>query len=657
MNSQKIKFIDLFAGIGGFHTAFHQINCECVFASEIDESARNTYIQNYYSISPKLFDDGFFNDDIRKISPSQIPDFDVLCAGFPCQPFSQAGYKKGFTDGRNSERGNLFFNIVDILDAKKPKAFFLENVRGIQNHDNGNTLKVIREILEDELGYSFYLKIIRATDYGLPQHRPRAFMIGFRDEGFLKGFEFPENLPLKFNMSDVFDGECSREIGFTLRVGGAGSNINDRRNWDSYLVNNKVIRIQPQHALKIQGFPSDFKLPSSRTEAMKQLGNSVAVDAIKACASELISHMNRLGKQKIKKDPMAKTLNKGERTELYTFLKILVNKKLEFCDEDLNPNGESFKVHKVSTLNIKEMVFLDNDIVTVENETGSKSDVSKVVKKRDLLEIKNGILNNVSTFEIKKAKKIFEELGINIIRGGASNQKADIVLDVSQNKKNFKNEGFGIKSYFGAKPTLLNASGSNTNFIFELINFDEKYLDEINGIDTRTKITDRLNKIYEKCSNLKFYKVEADVMNYNLKVLDDELPRLLASLLLNFYINRTNILSDNLREIFDNELINYNLSLDYKAYTIKVKRFLIAILLGMFSSKKWGGINTSNGIIVVKDDGSQVVFHITKLPILENFLFKNIKFDTPSSTRHRFGSIYKERNGKFYIKLNIQLRF
>ena len=656
MNNTKIKFIDLFAGIGGFHTAFHQLKCECVFASEIDESARNTYIQNFYSISPKLFDDGFFNDDIRKISASQIPDFDILCAGFPCQPFSQVGFKKGFSDGRDSERGNLFYNIVDILDAKKPKAFFLENVRGIHSHDNGNTLKIIRKILEEELGYSFYLKIIRATDYGLPQHRPRAFMIGFRDEGLLKGFEFPKSLPLKFNMSDVFGGECSREIGFTLRVGGAGSNINDRRNWDSYLVNNEVIRIQPQHALKIQGFPSDFKLPTSRTEAMKQLGNSVAVDAVKACASELIAHMNILESQKIKRDPMKKTRNKGEWTELYTFLKILVDKKLEFCDEDLNPNREEFKVHKVSTLNIKEMVFLDKDIITVENETGTKSDVSKVIKKSDLLEIKNEILN-VSTFEIKKAEKIFEELGINIIRGWTSYQKADIVLDVSQNKKIFKNEGFGIKSFFGAKPTLLNASGSNTNFIFELINFEESYLDEINGIDTRTKITDRLNKIYEKCSNLKFYKVEADVMNYNLKVLDDELPRLLASLVLNFYINRTNFLSHNLREIFDSKLKNYTSSLDYRAYTIKIKRFLIAILLGMFSGKKWNGINTSNGTIVVKTNGSQVVFHITKLPILENFLFKNIKFDTPSSTRHRFGSIYKERNGKFYIKLSIQLRF
>ena len=204
MNSQKqIKFIDLFAGIGGFHYALHQLGCECVFSSEVDESARITYERNYSSISPELFENGMFNDDIRKISPLEIPDFDILCAGFPCQPFSQAGYKEGFADGKNSERGNLFFNIVDILEEKKPKAFFLENVRGIINHDNSRTFKIIREILEDELGYSFYFKVVKATDYGLPQHRPRAFMIGFRDEGLLKGFSFPPNTQLKFNMSDV----------------------------------------------------------------------------------------------------------------------------------------------------------------------------------------------------------------------------------------------------------------------------------------------------------------------------------------------------------------------------------------------------------------------------------------------------------------------
>jgi len=230
LESYKFKFIDLFAGIGGFHLAMHELGGECVFASEMDKHARTTYEHNFRKISPELFKNDMFNDDIRKVSVSEIPDFDVLCAGFPCQPFSQAGYKRGFDDNHSSERGNLFFNITEILDEKRPKAFFLENVRGIVNHDNGNTFKVIRNILENELGYSFYFKVVKATDYGLPQHRPRAFMIGFRDEGFMRGFEFPPNKPLKYNMSYVWGGICSRDIGFTLRVGGRGSSIHDRRN-------------------------------------------------------------------------------------------------------------------------------------------------------------------------------------------------------------------------------------------------------------------------------------------------------------------------------------------------------------------------------------------------------------------------------------------
>ena len=147
-NVIKFKFIDLFAGIGGFHLAMHRLGGECVFASEIDSQARKTYEYNYKTISPELFNNGLFNNDIRNIMPNDIPDFDLLCAGFPCQPFSQAGYKRGFNDNHNSERGNLFFNIVDIIEAKKPKAFFLENVRGLVNHDLGRTFKIIRDILE-----------------------------------------------------------------------------------------------------------------------------------------------------------------------------------------------------------------------------------------------------------------------------------------------------------------------------------------------------------------------------------------------------------------------------------------------------------------------------------------------------------------------------
>ena len=165
----EFTFIDLFAGIGGFHIALHNLGGKCVFASEMDTHARKTYEHNFKKISPELFKNKMFNDDIRSMTVSDIPDFDVLCAGFPCQPFSQAGHKRGFDDNHNSERGNLFFNIAEILEEKKPKAFFLENVRGLIKHDNENTFKVIRNILENELGYSFYFKVVKASDYGLPQ--------------------------------------------------------------------------------------------------------------------------------------------------------------------------------------------------------------------------------------------------------------------------------------------------------------------------------------------------------------------------------------------------------------------------------------------------------------------------------------------------------
>ena len=299
MKQKKFKFIDLFAGIGGFHLAMHKLGGECVFASEIDRYARKTYIHNFKKISPQLFEEDLFNEDIRNIVADEIPDFDLLCAGFPCQPFSQAGYKRGFDDTHNSERGNLFFNIADILEVKRPKAYFLENVQGLVNHDRGKTFKLIRKVLEMDLGYSFYYQIVKASDYGLPQLRPRTFIVGFRDKEFFKGFNFPEKLPLEFNMSDVWGGVCSREIGFTLRVGGRGSNISDRRNWDSYLVDGKVKQITYVEARKMQGFPDHFEFPVSSTQAIKQLGNSVAVNAIRVVGKNVIAYMNSLESKKI----------------------------------------------------------------------------------------------------------------------------------------------------------------------------------------------------------------------------------------------------------------------------------------------------------------------------------------------------------------------
>lgn len=283
----KVTFIDLFAGIGGFHLALHNVGAECVFASEWDDSARLTYETNFRKISSNLFKNGNFAGDITKVDKKNIPDFDILCAGFPCQPFSQAGFKKGFSD----IRGTLFFDIAEIIRVKKPKAFFLENVRGLYSHDEGRTFETIQETLTEELGYSFDHAIVKASDHGLPQHRPRLFMVGFKKND--SEFEFPKKRKLKYTMSDVMKGEVDREIGYTLRVGGKRSPIGDRRNWDGYIVNGEVRRLTPSEGKKMQGFPASFKFPVSDSEALKQLGNSVAVPAIQDYALAIIETLEK----------------------------------------------------------------------------------------------------------------------------------------------------------------------------------------------------------------------------------------------------------------------------------------------------------------------------------------------------------------------------
>lgn len=278
-----ITFADLFSGIGGFHIALSSLGCKCVFAAEIDANARKTYRQNFMTSGLDL--ENNFAQDITTVDIKSIPQFDILCAGFPCQPFSQAGKKKGFTEAR----GTLFFNIAEIIKEKQPKSFFLENVRHLLNHDAGNTFECIRRIITKDLGYSFYYKIIKASDFGLPQHRPRLFMVGFREPC---DFQFPEPLPLNKTMSDIFNAECDKDIGYTLRVGGRSSGLYDRRNWDTYLVEGKARRLTPREGLKMQGFPENFIFPVSETQAMKQLGNSVAVPVIAEVAKQVIKSVN-----------------------------------------------------------------------------------------------------------------------------------------------------------------------------------------------------------------------------------------------------------------------------------------------------------------------------------------------------------------------------
>jgi DNA (cytosine-5)-methyltransferase 1 len=200
---KEFRFIDLFAGIGGFHIAMHENGGKCVFASEIDKFARQTYEHNFRKISPEVFENGNFNEDITNpnLDYSKIPDFDILCAGFPCQPFSHAGLKKGFDD----TRGTLFFNIKEIvrskIEANKlnkkvsiPKILLLENVKGFKNHDKGNTFKVIKRTL-NELGYEVAAEVLNSKHFGVPQNRERIFIVAWYKDAVKKTeFKFPFGL-------------------------------------------------------------------------------------------------------------------------------------------------------------------------------------------------------------------------------------------------------------------------------------------------------------------------------------------------------------------------------------------------------------------------------------------------------------------------------
>ena len=193
MPTQNFKFIDLFAGIGGFRIALEKYGLKCVFSSEWDKYAQITYKRNFGEVPL---------GDITKISESEIPQHDILCGGFPCQAFSVSGKQKGFQD----TRGTLFFDIARIAKHNQPKVLFLENVKNLVRHHHGNTFKTILRIL-DQIGYDVYYKILIASDYGVPQARERIYIIAFRKDLRVEGFNFPKRTNQKIFLKDVLESE------------------------------------------------------------------------------------------------------------------------------------------------------------------------------------------------------------------------------------------------------------------------------------------------------------------------------------------------------------------------------------------------------------------------------------------------------------------
>lgn len=315
----KCSFIDLFAGIGGFRLALESFGAKCVFSSEWDKHAKEVYRINFGEVPC---------DDITKIPEKDINKHNILCAGFPCQAFSISGKQRGF----EGAGGTLFYDILRIAKYHKTKVLFLENVKNFERHDHGRTLNVVVSSLK-EIGYDIFYKVLNASLFGVPQKRERIYIVAFRKDLKVSNFEFPKiavkpkklldvilpdsetqeyvikrkdiklkkhvnvqidwfgNYPLKpIRIGTVNKGgqgeriyhECGHAITLSAHGGGIGAKTG------LYFINNKVRKLAPRECAKIMGFPNNFKMPSSESQAYKQFGNSVVVDVLQYIILKII---------------------------------------------------------------------------------------------------------------------------------------------------------------------------------------------------------------------------------------------------------------------------------------------------------------------------------------------------------------------------------
>lgn len=305
-NLKEKTFADVCCGIGGFRLALEEAGARCVFASETDKFACQVYKDNFGQ-TPM--------GDITKIEVSEIPDIDILCAGFPCQPFSVAGKQEGFKD---AIRGTMYFYLLNIIEAKQPEIVFLENVTNLEKHDNGNTFSIIKESLE-QLGYTVHYKNLNASDYGVPQNRNRLYIIAFHNDVNLKAFEFPTPIELTKCVSDILEPEANipdslykpaydmvmksdvkMRVNKPNQVAFVGKNRQGERIYSiegtaitltadgggrfsktgGYIIDGKPRKLSARECARLMGFPDDFVIDTSSNQATKQFGNSVVVDVL-----------------------------------------------------------------------------------------------------------------------------------------------------------------------------------------------------------------------------------------------------------------------------------------------------------------------------------------------------------------------------------------
>ena len=307
MGWNTFRFIDLFAGIGGIRLGFEHVGGKCVFSSEFNEDACKTYEANFGEHP---------SGDITKIDAKDIPDFDILLGGFPCQSFSIIGKKEGFS---NETCGTLFFDIERILKEKRPPAFMLENVRNLASHDHGNTFKIIRNHLE-ALGYHVYAKVLNALDFGVPQKRERIIVVGFINN---VEFAFPNPIPesKRKTLKDILESNVDKKYYVKDNIKKSRINRLKDKNYPkpyishenmagsitphpyssalragasaNYILINDERRPTEREMLRLQGFPDNYKIVVPYSKVKHQCGNSVAVPVIKAVAEQMIKALKK----------------------------------------------------------------------------------------------------------------------------------------------------------------------------------------------------------------------------------------------------------------------------------------------------------------------------------------------------------------------------
>lgn len=355
------------------------------------------------------------------------------------------------------------------------------------------------------------------------------------------------------------------------------------------------------------------------------------------------------------------TGNKGEWSEFYTFLKVLDERKLFFADAALNKIDDKYypviNIIREEATSTKKIYDLTEEgkitIINFDETSLGVIDAKKV--KTSIAKIFEKMKTSTGSFSIESAEELLSELKCTQIKAGNSD-KADITMTIKEQMSPMSIQmGFSIKSMLGGAATLLNASGS-TNFIYEIKDFKGD-IEEVNAIDSKSKVRDRIKMIEDNGGKIIFDSLSSDRFKNNLKKIDVVFAEILAASLKNFYEGKGSTIAETCQFLDQNETLKEKYDLDENDFEFKIKAFLRAVALGMVPNRTWDGLNAAHGgYLIVKEDGDVVCYHLYNMDAFQDYLFKNTKFETPSTGRHGFGKIY-EKEGKLFINLNLQIRF